>query len=341
MVWRNCSECGWSYNDRKGGCTNSACKNFDPTALGNPNPQIRTISNAPTLVKQPSADITPKASTGSILVGGSSGGITAPTTLPSSLLLNSMPSVDHVQSDPVVLPWIETKAATQSASSAPKGTELNAEPFTLLCYRGEKSEWWPEPRMRLACGGMHVFEPWPGKSIADIWKKLVEEVRKEAGFTVAQRVAAYAQYLRATGRPFALASARTTSGAFEGYSYVIEIKNARTFRWGKDYTLGPPVNFKDTNKTKYTRIVNQNEEIWEKDTIDADYIVLNADTIAASTILGFGHKTGTYEVTFLHDLPLSFVKSVNNQVPVPYTKEELENLPDSNHKQTALKLFRN
>lgn len=179
--------------------------------------------------------------------------------------------------------------------------------------------------------------------MTDIWKKLVEEVGKRPGFNVNSKVADYAQYLRAEGKPFALATARTTSGAFEGYSYVIEIENARTFRWGKNFTLGAPANFKDTQKTTYTRIINQNPEIFTRDTIDADYIVLNADTIAESTILGFGHKTGTYEVTFLHDLPLSFIKSVNGSAPSTlgiYSKEQLKALPDSKHKQTALKLFR-
>jgi len=208
---------------------------------------------------------------------------------------------------------------------APKGIELKADTFTLLCYRGEKTDWWPEPRMRLACGGMNVFEPWTG-SMSDIWKRLVQDVKAQAGFNVKQKVAAYAQWLRATGRPFALATARTTSGSFSGNSYVIEIKNARTFLWSKNYTLGPAANYKDTTKTKYERTVNKNVEVWEKDTIETDYIVLNADTIEKSTILGFGHKTGTYEVTFLHDVPLSLVKSVNGADPKTlgiYTKEQL------------------
>jgi hypothetical protein len=313
MPWRNCSECGRSYNDTKGGCTNRACKKFDQNAVKATVAQTSTVRS-----------------------------VAPPKMLPSSLVASPIPRIDNpVQSDPVILSWVATQGAKQSGLPPPKGAELNAEPFTLICYRGEKSEWWPEPRMRLACGGMHVFEPWPGKSISDIWKKLVEEVRKEAGFTVNQKVAAYAQYLRASGRPFALATARTTSGSFTvDYNYVIEIENARTFRWRKDYTLGQAANFKDMSKTKYTRIVNQNAEVWEKDNIDADYIVLNADTIAASTILGFGHKTGTYEVTFLHDLPLSCVKLVNSQKPAPFTREQLEKMPESDKKQTALKLFR-
>lgn len=47
----------------------------------------------------------------------------------------------------------------------------------------------------------------------------------------------------------------------------------------------------------------------------ADYIVLNADTIAESTVLAFGHKCGTYEVTFLHVMGLRHIESVNH-IPV-------------------------
>lgn len=327
MAWRNCAVCNWSYNDKKGGCTNKACKNYDPgTAAGTQPAQssgsVKILSQGSSAArKQPPAP---------------------PTLLPSPLVANPVSVSDPRTLDPPILSWLNPQTA-QRGASAPKGTEMAAEPFTLVCYRGEKSEWWPEPRMRLAAGGLNVFEPWPGGTIADVWKTLVEAVKKEAGFNVKQKVAAYAQYLRATGRPFALATARTTSGAFDGYSYVIEIPNVRTFRWGKDYTLGPPANFTNTLKTTYERVVNQNVEIWTKDTIDADYIVLNADTIADSTILGFGHLTGTYEVTFLHDLPLSFVKSVNGAAPNTlkiYTEEELKKLPDSKHRQTALKLFR-
>ena len=45
--------------------------------------------------------------------------------------------------------------------------------------------------------------------------------------------------------------------------------------------------------------------------MNADYIVLNAATIAESTILAVGHKCGTYEVTFVHDLPIKYVLRCN------------------------------
>ena len=53
--------------------------------------------------------------------------------------------------------------------------------------------------------------------------------------------------------------------------------------------------------------------IEQADKVDADYIVLDADTIAASTVLGFGHKTATFEVTFFHDMPLDLVAKVNGK----------------------------
>jgi hypothetical protein len=315
MPWKNCSGCGMSYNDQKGGCTNKVCKNFDRnTASGTP-----SHGGVAKLNMQ----------------------VVPPKFSPSTPALTSV-FVAPASPDRPIVPWIATPT-TRPAKPPPRGVELKAESFTLICYRGEKSEWWPEPRMRLAAGGMNVFEPWPGKTMTEIWDHLVKQVKNEAGFNVKQKVAAYAQYLRASGRPFALATARTTGGAFEGNSYVIEIKEARTFLWGNDFALGPPANFKDTQKTAEVRIINQNKETWWNDTISTDYIVLNADTIAESTILGFGHKTGTYEVTFLHDLPLSFVKSVNGTAPSTlkmYTEEDLRKPPDSKDKQTALKLFR-
>ncbi len=75
---------------------------------------------------------------------------------------------------------------------------------------------------------------------------------------------------------------------------MIKIPGARTFRWNKNLTLGAPANF------------------IKPEDIDGDYIVLNADRIADSTILGFGHHCGTGEVTFFHDLPLKFVETVDS-----------------------------
>ena len=49
-----------------------------------------------------------------------------------------------------------------------------------------------------------------------------------------------------------------------------------------------------------------------------DFIVLNAPTVATSTILGFGHHTGTREITFFHDLPLDLIESCNGKPITDY-----------------------
>jgi len=109
-------------------------------------------------------------------------------------------------------------------------------------------------------------------------------------------VAAYAQHLRASGHGYAVATARTLDGAYEyDWNYVLKVPNVRTFLWGPGLTLGKEVNF--------TTI----------EAVDADYIVLNAGSIAESTILAVGHKCGTYEVTFVHDLPIKYVITCNKE----------------------------
>ena len=96
-----------------------------------------------------------------------------------------------------------------------------------------------------------------------------------------------------------MATARTGVGSYTSdYNYALKIKNARTFYWidggiSKAPAIGAPANFHAPEQ------------------VDADYIVLNADTIQDSTVLGFGHKTATFEVTFFHDVPLDLVDTVN------------------------------
>lgn len=168
-------------------------------------------------------------------------------------------------------------------------------PITLTLYRGEKNQWWPTPEIRLMYG-MTLLEPWTPSSINNLWARLKSEVNRQLGLTVQKKAAAYGQYLRATGRPFALATAWTFDGSFRSdYNYVITIPNAWLYYWGgttRAPDLGTPV---DPSKHDVT----------------ADFVVLNAETIAASTILGFGHKTGTREITFFHDLPLELITSCN------------------------------
>lgn len=173
-------------------------------------------------------------------------------------------------------------------------------PTTLTLYRGEKSQWWPPPQIRLM-SGMTLYQPWTPSSINSLWMKLKQEVAKQAGATVGEKAAAYAQHLRASGHPFALATARTTGGAFSSdYNYVIKVPNAHLFYWGG---------------TKNAPDIGDPVPPGEQDNVGADYIVLNAADIGSSTILAFGHKTGTKEVTFVHDLPINFIDSCNNKKP--------------------------
>lgn len=174
------------------------------------------------------------------------------------------------------------------------------------------------------------------------WNKLRDEIRVRDGDRDGT-VPGYAQYLRATGRPFALATARKKGGAFEGYSYILEIPNARTFYWGDDLTLGPPADFLKAEKIMKEENVSGKVSITMHDSVDADYIVLNADTIEASTILGFGHKTATYEVTFLHDMPITNVISCDGTAAGMLrllTKEQVQKLPDNEENRRARKLLR-
>jgi hypothetical protein len=163
---------------------------------------------------------------------------------------------------------------------------------TMRCFRGEKSQWWPAPNIRLM-EGMTVFEPWEGM-VPDLWRQLQADIVDKAGGSVN----AYAQYLRATGRPFALATARSAGGAFEfDYNYIMEIENARCFLWAGDTVLQLGA--------------AADGFVTHPDTINAHYIVLDAATIERSSVLGFGHHTGTREVTFFHGLPLELVRSCN------------------------------
>lgn len=183
----------------------------------------------------------------------------------------------------------------------PKAGPTLSQKADLIFYRGEKKEWWPSPDKRLVCG-MTLREPWPAKSMNDLWERLRSDINAKCF----GNIAAYAQYLRSEGKPYALATARTNVGSYDtDYNYVIEIKNARTFYWGADRSLGEPAPFTNV------------------DAVNADYIVLNAETISGSTILGFGHNTKTKEVTFFHDLPIGCVLTCAihpSKKPIPVSK---------------------
>jgi hypothetical protein len=197
-----------------------------------------------------------------------------------------------VKPKPTLPTPVVTQPKEEVSTTASTTTSLSM-PFDVTLYRGEKQRWWPEPKKRLI-SGMTLWAPWKVKPYAmtDLWEKLRTDIQEQS----IGNVKSYAQYLRATSRNFALATARSTVGSFSSdYNFTLEFKNVRTFYWGPKLSLGKPANFKSTLD------------------IDADYIVLNADAVADSTILAFGHKTATGEVTFVHDLPISCVLTCNGK----------------------------
>jgi len=164
--------------------------------------------------------------------------------------------------------------------------------FDLTLYRGEFASRWPYPPQKRLIWGMNLKNSgrWRCKTMEELFATLQNEIKDHGG------VSAYGQFLRAEGRAFALATARTDDGAYEGdYKYTLLITGVRTFYWGPNLSKGKPALFKELGN------------------IDDDYIVLNAEEIHDSTILAFGHKTGTAEVTFFHDLPLKCVVSCKFQ----------------------------
>lgn len=191
-------------------------------------------------------------------------------------------------------------------------------PITMTLYRGEKSQWWPSPEYRLMYG-MTLREPWRPSTVPDLWNTLKEEVKRKPGLSVDKKAEAYAQELRATGRPYALATAWIEVGAFTSdHNYVITIPNAYLFYWGgtrDNPDIGRPVE----NPTN----------------IEHDFIVLNSGTIYASTILAFGHKTETKEITFFHDLPLDLITSCD-RIGVETLRTRIKKWDDLTYDQKIL-----
>lgn len=184
-------------------------------------------------------------------------------------------------------------------------------PTTLTVYRGEKSQWWPAPEIRLM-SGMTLYQPWVPGTVSHLWSKLQQEVRGQMGLTLEKKVAAYAQYLRASGRPFALATAWTTVGSFTSdYNYVIKIPNAHFFYWGG---------------TKDQPALGAQAQITLPDQVTADFILLNAATIGAATVLGFGHNTATKEITFFHDMNIKHIDSCNGKPVSQYAIKKKSDL---------------
>lgn len=312
-----CPKCNSFIFPAGSGCKNPRCPNFKQVTKSTGLPITRPPLNPSNkgIVTHQTKSIPPKPHIPDVVPQKPQGFQNSP---PKSAIL-------HAPATPIVhteIPKFPSKAQT----------------FTLKCYRGEKPEWWPPPETRLACG-MTIRQPWEYNSMLELWKQLVKDIREHGGGSVA----GYAQYLRAEGKIYALATARTKGGAFTGYNYEIEIKNARTFLWGPDFTLGPPANFIETGKEMKEEVVFGKLRITSIDKVTADYIVLNADTIADSTILAFGHKTGTYEVTFFHDLLIQNVIKCNEKEIKNYricTKKQVMDLPDSKENNWAKALLR-
>jgi hypothetical protein len=172
-------------------------------------------------------------------------------------------------------------------------------PFTLTVFRGEKSQWWPKPEIRLM-NGMTLYQPWlarPEPNVQNLWKKLTGEIGNAMGLSLDKKVAIFAAELRRTGKSYAVATAWTVQGSFDSdYNYVIKIPNVRLYYWGGTKQK-PDLGEEVTGVTT-------------PDSVKKDFIVLNATTVALSTVLGFGHNTATKEITFFHDLPIGFIESV-------------------------------
>ena len=184
-------------------------------------------------------------------------------------------------------------------------------PANITVYRGEKSQWWQPPEIRLMCG-MTLYSPWRPMMVTNLWTTLKKEVAGTMGLNLKKKVAMYAQFLRATGRPFALATAWTTVGSFTSdYNYAIKIDNAHFFYWGG---------------TKDNPDMGAAANLTSPDQVTEDFIVLNASTVAASTVLGFGHNTGTKEITFFNDIPLSYIETCNDKKVSQITIKSKSNL---------------
>ncbi len=109
--------------------------------------------------------------------------------------------------------------------------------------------------------------------------------------TMDQKLDMYSQGLIQHGQGNALATARTTEGAYTSdYNYTIRIENVYLFylEENTDPHPGTPIRL--------------GAEIPADAPITKPYVVLNAATLAASTIIGFGHTRGTQEITFFSDL---------------------------------------
>ncbi|MFG3244740.1 MULTISPECIES: hypothetical protein [unclassified Streptomyces] len=180
---------------------------------------------------------------------------------------------------------------------------------TLTCYRGERSQFWGTPELRL-CDGLTVRNPLLGPGPKpqlggvsqalglQVWAAFQKKVGTEVGISK-KMVNTYAMALKLVGRDYALAAARTTKGSYDHYdcNYEIEVPNARSFLWGENMTRGAEVP----------------DWIENPAAINANYLVLDADSFEESTVLAFGHHVDSSEVTFFTDIPTGWIKKVNGR----------------------------
>jgi len=169
----------------------------------------------------------------------------------------------------------------------------------MMLFRGEDKRKWDKPEIRLM-NGMTVYMPLKPNTVQNCWNELKTWLKKEAGDTLGGKVAALGQTLRQSGKPNALATAWTHNGSFlSDFNYVLSFPQVYLFYWG-----GTIDNPDIGNVCLFTQPSDVNEF----------FIVLDNQEISNSTILGFGHKAGTNEITFFQDLPLNSIVSCNGKL---------------------------
>ena len=168
----------------------------------------------------------------------------------------------------------------------------------LVVYRGEKSER-NTLQNRVKSGGLTIYQPSSKGTPEDAFQVMINAIEK---YSIEidkkfkpwnEKVMAYTAMLRDHGQPDALATARSSVGAYsDNFNYTIKIPGIQLFEWGNK-ALGP--------------------RIQPGSTIKKDYIVLNGPSLQQSTIFGIGHITGTQEVTFYTKIPSQYIDSVQEK----------------------------
>jgi len=159
------------------------------------------------------------------------------------------------------------------------------QPIILSLFRGEKNSSWPPPAERLIRGLTLRRDP---SGIATLWVTLQSNISKMPGSTLAMKLNAYSNHLIYNPTAESLSTAWTDTGAFTSdYNYKIIIRNAYLFHWAG--TPGAPN-------------IGVSAAYTHPEDVKDNFIVLNGTSVGNSTILGFGHKAGTREITFFTHL---------------------------------------